>query len=83
MYHESSHLGDEYGDRFDAERLDWTREVLRRLGRLQQRAVALHGERSYALRDELRLERAGSALGLDFPAARAHTERRADPAGRR
>ena len=27
-YHESSHLGDEYEDRFDAERLDWTREVL-------------------------------------------------------
>ena len=27
LYHESSHLGDEYGDRFDADRLDWTREV--------------------------------------------------------
>ena len=28
VYHESSHLGDEYGDRFPADRLDWTREVL-------------------------------------------------------
>ncbi len=27
VYHESSHLGDEYGDRFGASRLDWTREV--------------------------------------------------------
>ena len=30
IYHESSHLGDEYGDRFGASRLDWTREVARR-----------------------------------------------------
>ena len=29
VYHESSHLGDEYGDRFDVDRLDWTREVAR------------------------------------------------------
>ena len=28
VYHESSHLGDEYGDRFGASRLDWTREVV-------------------------------------------------------
>src|ERR687890_2352804 len=28
LYHESSHLGDEYGDRFPADRLDWTREVM-------------------------------------------------------
>src|SRR5919112_1897172 len=27
LYHESSHLGDEYGDRFQAQRLDWSREV--------------------------------------------------------
>jgi len=27
LYHESSHLGDEYEDRFNATRLDWTREV--------------------------------------------------------
>ena len=26
VYHESSHLGDEYEDRFDAKRVDWTRE---------------------------------------------------------
>src|SRR5438876_6923181 len=27
LMHESSHLGDEYSDRFNAKRLDWTREV--------------------------------------------------------
>ena len=34
VYHESSHLGDEYGDRFSTERLDWSREVLSAMGRL-------------------------------------------------
>src|SRR6185503_3027926 len=28
LYHESSHLGDEYADHFGAGRLDWTREVV-------------------------------------------------------
>ena len=28
LYHESSHLGDEYGARFPTDRVDWTREAL-------------------------------------------------------
>ena len=38
VYHESSHLGDEYGDRFGASRLDWTREVVGGLAYVRQRA---------------------------------------------
>ncbi|MEZ4585780.1 MAG: DUF1207 domain-containing protein [Gemmatimonadales bacterium] len=56
LYHESSHLGDEYADRFEASRIDWTREVGsltlgRRLG-----AFTAHGRLSYTLIDELSLE---------------------------
>ncbi|MFL5494956.1 MAG: DUF1207 domain-containing protein [Gemmatimonadales bacterium] len=66
LYHESSHLGDEYRDRFDATRLDWTREVAagwvsRRVGPWR-----FTGELSYALIDELRLARPGGALAIDF-----------------
>jgi hypothetical protein len=66
LYHESSHLGDEYRDRFDATRLDWTREVVaawvsRRVGPWR-----FTGELSYALIDELRLARPGGALAIDF-----------------
>jgi hypothetical protein len=70
VYHESSHLGDEYEDRFDAKRVDWTREVL--AGWVSYRAGAwrLIGSGSYALRDELELGRTGGSLGLDFRPAR-------------
>lgn len=65
-YHESSHLGDEYEDRFDAKRLDWTREVLAAWTSYSRGPWRIMGSASYALRDELRLERAGASLGLDF-----------------
>lgn len=66
VYHESSHLGDEYAERFGAPRLDWTREVAslwtsRQLGRF-----TAHGNLSYALIDELELERGTVAAGLDY-----------------
>jgi hypothetical protein len=65
-YHESSHLGDEYEDRFDAKRLDWTREVLAGWASHTSGPWRIMGSVSYALRDELRLERPGGSLGLDF-----------------
>ena len=72
-YHESSHLGDEYEDRFDAKRVDWTRDVL--AGWVSYRAGPwrVTGSGSYALRDELRLGRAGGSLGLDFRPRRRGT----------
>jgi hypothetical protein len=66
LYHESSHLGDEYEDRFDAKRLDWTREVLVAWASYVTGAWRLTGSASYAIRDELGLERPGGSLGLDF-----------------
>jgi len=65
-YHESSHLGDEYEDRFDAERLDWTREVLAAWASYTSGPWRIMGSASYALRDELSLRRPGGAFGLDF-----------------
>ena len=70
-YHESSHLGDEYEDRFDAKRLDWTREVVAGWATFSSGAWRFTGSASYALRDELQLERSGRLLrgGLPSPAA--------------
>jgi hypothetical protein len=65
-YHESSHLGDEYEDRFDAERLDWTREVVAAWASHTRGSWRIMGSASYVLRDELRLQRLGGSFGLDF-----------------
>jgi hypothetical protein len=66
IYHESSHLGDEYGDRFGASRIDWTREVASAWISYGRGPVRLTGNVSYALIDELDLERPGAALAADF-----------------
>ena len=71
-YHESSHLGDEYEDRFDAVRVDWTRDILAGWVSYSAGAWRFTGSGSYALRDELRLGRSGGSFGVDFlPARRA------------
>jgi hypothetical protein len=66
LYHESSHLGDEYGDRFGADRLDWTREVASAWVTFGGGPVRIAGNLSYVLIDELDLERPGAALAVDF-----------------
>jgi hypothetical protein len=66
LYHESSHLGDEYGDRFNADRLDWTREVASAWVSYGPGPVRVSGNLSYVLIDELDLDRPGAALALDF-----------------
>ena len=65
-YHESSHLGDEYEDRFEAKRVDWTREVVGAWVSYDTGPWRLTGGGSYALRDELRLARTGGSVGVDF-----------------
>lgn len=65
-YHESSHLGDEYEDRFGAKRLDWTREVLAAWASYTSGPWRITGSASYVLMDELRLERPGGSFGVDF-----------------
>ena len=66
IYHESSHLGDEYAETFQARRIDWTREVAslwvrRWAGPLQ---VTVMG--SWTLIDELPLRRGAFGLGADY-----------------
>ena len=66
LYHESSHLGDEYGDRFGASRIDWTREVAAAWVSYGNGPVRVTGNLSYALLDELGLDRPGASLAADF-----------------
>jgi hypothetical protein len=66
LYHESSHLGDEYGDRFGASRLDWTREVASAWVSYGTGPVRVTGNLSYVLIDKLDLDRPGAALAADF-----------------
>jgi len=66
LYHESSHLGDEYGDRFGAARLDWTREVASAWVTYGPGRVRISANLSYVLIDELDLDRSGAALALDY-----------------
>lgn len=81
LYHESSHLGDEYEDRFDAKRLDWTREVLAAWASYSVGPWRIIGNASYALRDELKLARPGASFGVDFRAARHRDGRAVRPVG--
>jgi hypothetical protein len=64
--HESSHLGDEYIDRFGATRIDWTREVASAWISYITGPWRATGSLSYVLIDELDLERPGAALALDY-----------------
>jgi hypothetical protein len=66
IYHESSHLGDEYGDRFGVSRLDWTREVASAWVSYGAGRIRVLGNLSYVLIDELHLDRPGAALAVDF-----------------
>ena len=66
IYHESSHLGDEYSNRFGATRLDWTREVAAAWLSYGTGPVRITGNLSYVLIDELDLDRPGAALAADY-----------------
>lgn len=66
LYHESSHLGDEYGDRFNASRIDWTREVAGIWVSYGPGPLSVTGNLSYVLIDELGLDRPGAALAADW-----------------
>ena len=66
LYHESSHLGDEYADHFNASRLDWTRETAAARGRYRFGRWIATGQVSYVLQDQLGLARPAAALALDY-----------------
>jgi len=66
VYHESSHLGDEYGARFPADRVDWTREVLASWASYLVGRWRLTAGASYVLDDELKLPASSGSLGIDY-----------------
>lgn len=70
LYHESSHLGDEYEDRFQAERVDWSREVVAGWATYGTGNWRLTGGASYVLYDGLSLPKAEAAIGVDFGGGR-------------
>ena len=66
VYHESSHLGDEYGDRFPADRLDWTREVLSGWASYLSGVWRFTAGASYVLDDQLNLPATAGSFGVDY-----------------
>jgi hypothetical protein len=66
VYHESSHLGDEYGDRFPDDRLDWTREVLAGWVSHVTGVWRFTMGTSYVLTDELDLPAPAGSFGIDY-----------------
>jgi Protein of unknown function (DUF1207) len=66
VYHESSHLGDEYGDRFPDDRVDWTREVLAAWTSYTAGVWRFTAGASYVLMDELKLPAPAGAFGIDY-----------------
>lgn len=66
LYHESSHLGDEYADRFEVGRLNWSREVVAGWASYGSGDWRITGGASYVLDDGLSLPRPAAALGIDF-----------------
>ncbi len=65
-YHESSHLGDEYAERFNVGRIDWTRGVVSGWVRRRVGPLAAHATASYTVLDELSLPRGAVGLGLEY-----------------
>jgi hypothetical protein len=70
LYHESSHLGDEYEDRFQAQRVDWSREVVSGWATYEAGSWRLTGGVGYVLYDGLSLPRTEAALGVDIGGGR-------------
>ena len=66
LYHESSHLGDEYSRRFNARRLDWTREVLALWVGYHVAGFRFMGSLGNALVDELDLPPWLASLAMDY-----------------
>lgn len=64
--HESSHLGDEYRDRFPGGRINWSREIVGVWAAYTVSRVQLHANVSYAAIDVLDLGRGAVALAADY-----------------
>jgi len=73
LYHESSHLGDEYQEAFPtATRIDWTREVAALWLQLGRGPFRAHASGSYALVERPDVSRAAASLGVDYRGRAGH-----------
>jgi hypothetical protein len=66
LFHESSHLGDEYAEHFGVSRIDWTREVLMGWYGYPVGQATIRGSVGYVLTDQLRLPRGLASLAIDY-----------------
>ncbi len=66
VYHESSHLGDEYAERFAARRLDWTREVVMAWVGMRVGQATIRAAGGSAVIDHLGLPRGLAAIAIDY-----------------
>ena len=66
LFHESSHLGDEYGERFQISRLDWSREVITGWVAYSAGQWRFTSGASYVFTDGLGLPRPAASFGVDF-----------------
>ena len=66
IYHESSHLGDEYAERFQARRIDWTREVGGLWVRRSAGPFEFTAMGAWTLIDELPLGRGAFGVGAGY-----------------
>ena len=65
-YHESSHLGDEYRDRFPGPRVDWSREIVGLWASYRAGLVRLHANASYAAIDAMDVGRGAFSAAADY-----------------
>ena len=64
-YHESSHLGDEYRDRFPGPRVNWSREIVGLWATYREGLVKVSANASYAPIDAADLDGGAVALAVD------------------
>ncbi len=66
LYHESSHLGDEYADHFAAPRIDWTREYAMGWVGVPVGPLTVRGALGWVLHDQLGLRRGLAEAAVDY-----------------
>ncbi|MFN0177251.1 MAG: DUF1207 domain-containing protein [Gemmatimonadales bacterium] len=79
LFHESSHLGDEYAERFDVRRSDWTREAVALWLRHRVGPVGLSGKGSYTVIGGRGLKPATVGLGVEYRRERGGRGTRIEP----
>lgn len=73
LFHESSHLGDEYAERFGARRSDWSREALAGWVRHRVGSFNVTGHGSYTVLGGRGVAPAAAGLGLGYRSPRRGT----------